>query len=41
MSNQRGFALIAALWLLVALSAAGLEVSLRAQERHPAAEKAS
>jgi general secretion pathway protein K len=41
MSSQRGFALIAALWLLVALSAAGLEVSLRAQERRLAAANVS
>lgn len=37
MRNERGFALIAALWLLVALSAVGLEFSLRARERRLAA----
>jgi general secretion pathway protein K len=33
MRGERGFALIAALWLLVALSAVGLQFSLQARER--------
>lgn len=37
MSRDRGFALVAALWLLVALSAVGLEFGLRARERRLAA----
>ena len=37
MRRERGFALIAALWLLVALSALALEVSLVARERRLAA----
>lgn len=36
-SGDRGFALVAALWLLVALSAVGLEFGLRARERRLAA----
>jgi general secretion pathway protein K len=35
--DDRGFALLAALWLLVALSAVGLEFGLRARARHLAA----
>jgi len=35
--RRGGFALVAALWLLVALSAVGLEFSLRARARHLAA----
>ncbi len=37
MRNERGFALIAALWLLVVLSAIGLEFSLQARQRRLAA----
>ncbi|HEX2091661.1 MAG TPA: hypothetical protein VHG28_04630 [Longimicrobiaceae bacterium] len=37
MRSQRGFALVAALWLLVALSAAALHLSLRARDRRLAA----
>jgi len=35
--NRRGFALIAALWILVALSAVGLDAALRSQTRRHAA----
>ncbi|HEX2205094.1 MAG TPA: hypothetical protein VHG91_17415, partial [Longimicrobium sp.] len=31
--DRRGFALVAALWLLVALSVLGLELALRGRER--------
>jgi general secretion pathway protein K len=37
MRRERGFALVAALWLLVALSVVGLEFGLRARARHLAA----
>jgi general secretion pathway protein K len=37
MRGERGFALMAALWLLVALSVVGLEFGLRARARHLAA----
>lgn len=37
MRNERGFALVAALWLLVALSAVALHLSLRARDRRLAA----
>ncbi len=37
MRGERGFALLAALWLLVALSVVGLEFGLRARERRLAA----
>lgn len=40
MKGERGFALIAALWLLVALSVVGLEFGLRAHSRHLAAANA-
>lgn len=37
MNRERGFALVAALWLLVALSVVGLEFGLRSRDRHLAA----
>ena len=37
MSNERGFALIAALWLVVAMSTVGLQLSLSARHRRLAA----
>ena len=37
MRNERGFALVAALWLLVALSSVAIHLSLRARDRRLAA----
>jgi len=41
MKNERGFALIAALWLLVVLSSVGLELSLAARDRRVVALNAA
>jgi len=39
MSNRRGFALLAALWLLVALATAGLAIATVSRTRRLAASK--